>query len=138
LIGKRFTSSLSWFLPYPLLKFKEGDIIKVVNQACESCRTKAEERSVNLSFNPPSDPVTIVMDSFSVQRAFINVINNAIESSSARGNVAIGMESEKNDVAIRIKDFGSGMDRGPLKIFSFLFIQEKIREPALEWLSSKK
>ena len=97
------------------LEFKEGDIIKVINQAYESCRTKAEERGVNLSFNPLADPVNIVMDSFSVQRALMNVINNAIESSSAGGNVAISMESEKNDVAIRIKDSGSGMDRETLE-----------------------
>jgi signal transduction histidine kinase len=45
------------------------------------------------------------MDSFSVQRPLINVINNAIESSSAGGKVAISMESEKNDVAIRIPGY---------------------------------
>jgi len=107
------------------LEFKDGDIIKVLNQACESCRTKAEERSVNLSFNPPADPVTIVMDSFSVQRALINVIHNAIESSSAGGNVAISMETEKNDVAIRIKDFGSGMDRETLEGIFIPFYSRK-------------
>ena len=107
------------------LEVKEAAIIKVINQACESCRTKAEERGVNLSFNHPADPVHIVMDSFSVQRALINVINNAIESSSAGGNVAIGMESEKNDVVIRIKDFGSGMDRETLENIFIPFYSRK-------------
>jgi len=107
------------------LEFKEGDIIRVLNKACESCRTKAEERSVNLSFNHPADPVNIVMESFSVQRALINVINNAIESSSAGGNVAISMETEKNDVAIRIKDFGSGMDRETLEGIFIPFYSRK-------------
>lgn len=107
------------------LEVKEGDIIEVVNQACESCRTKAEERGANLSFNHPADPVNIVMDSFSFQRALINVINNAIESSSAGGNVAISMETEKNDVAIRIKDFGSGMDRETLENIFIPFYSRK-------------
>lgn len=107
------------------LEVKEGDIIKVVNQACESCRTKAEERGVNLSFNHPTDTINIVMDSFSVQRALINVINNAIESSSAGGIVAIGMETEKNDVAIRIKDFGSGMDKETLENIFIPFYSRK-------------
>jgi len=113
------------------LEVKEGDIIKVVNQACESCRTKAEERSVNLTFNPPADPVNIVMDSFSVQRALINVINNAIESSSARGNVAISTETEKNHVAVRIKDFGSGMDRETLENIFIPFYSRKDRGTGL-------
>ncbi|OGP90123.1 MAG: hypothetical protein A2157_17460 [Deltaproteobacteria bacterium RBG_16_47_11] len=107
------------------LEFKKEDIIKALNQACESCKTKAEERSVNLSFNPPADSVTIVMDSFSVQRALINVINNAIESSRARGNVAIGMESEKHDMVIRIKDLGSGMDRETLENIFIAFYSRK-------------
>ena len=107
------------------LEVKEADIIKVISQACESCRTKVEERSVTLSFNPPADPVNIVMDSFSVQRALINVINNAIESSSAGGNVAISMETEKNGVAIRIKDFGSGMDRETLEGIFIPFYSRK-------------
>ena len=112
---QRIVEGVLYFAKPIRLEFKERDMIRVVNHACGSCRTKAEERSVNLSFNPPADPVNIVMDSFSVQRALINVINNAIESSSAGGNVAISMESEKNDVAIRIKDSGSGMDRETLE-----------------------
>jgi signal transduction histidine kinase len=120
------------------LEIKEGDIIEVVNQACKSCRTKAEERGVNLSFNHPADPVNIVMDSFSVQRALINVINNAIESSSAGGNVAISMETEKNDVAVRIKDFGSGMDREALENIFIPFYSRKDTGTGLGMVIVKK
>lgn len=83
------------------------------DKGVDSKRRKRKACS-NLSFNHPADPVNIVMNCFGVQRALINVISNAIESSSAEGNVVKRRHQYgrlmKNGVAIGMKDFGSGMD----------------------------
>lgn len=101
------------------LEVREEDIHRVVQRACDSCKMKAEERNVILSMNIPIDPVNIEIDSFSLQRALINLINNAIEASPKGQRVIIGTETEKNHAVVKVKDFGSGMDQ---ETFENIFI----------------
>jgi len=97
------------------LELKKEDIHSVIQRACGLCRIKAEESEVILSVDVPTDPVNIEIDSFNLQRAIINLINNAIEASPKGQHVIIRTETEKNHVGVRVEDFGSGMDRETLE-----------------------
>ena len=107
------------------LELREEDIKAVIDQASDSCRTKAEERGVTLSKDIPNDPVAIVMDSFYMQRALINLINNAIEASGQGQEVIIRSATKKNHVVIRIKDSGPGMDPETLENIFVPFYSKK-------------
>jgi two-component system sensor histidine kinase HydH len=107
------------------LELKKEDIHRVVQQACDSCKIKAEEKNVVLSMNIPTDPVNIEIDSFSLQRAIINLINNAIEASPKGKHVIICTEIGKNHIAVKVKDFGSGMDKETLENIFIPFYSKK-------------
>ena len=107
------------------LELKKEDIHRVIQRACDSCKIKAEERDVILSADVPTDPVNIEIDSFNLQRAIINLINNAIEASPKGQHVIIRTETEKNHVAVKVKDFGSGMDRETLENIFVPFYSKK-------------
>jgi len=107
------------------LELKKEDIHRVIQRACDSCKIKAEERDVILSADVPTDPVNIEIDSFNLQRAIINLINNAIEASPKGQHVIIRTETEKNHVAVKVKDFGSGMDRETLENIFLPFYSKK-------------
>jgi len=107
------------------LELKEEDIRRVVQRACDSCKMKAEERGVVLSMDVPTDPVNIKIDSFNLQRAIINLINNGIEASPKGESVIIAAKSDKNQVVIKLKDHGSGMDTETLENIFIPFYSKK-------------
>ena len=120
------------------LELKKEDIHSVIQRACNSCKIKAEERDVILSADVPTDPVNIEIDSFNLQRAIINLINNAIEASPKGQHVIIRTETEKNHVAVKVKDFGSGMDRETLENIFVPFYSKKNRGTGLGMAIVKK
>jgi signal transduction histidine kinase len=85
-----------------------------------------EEKGVALSLDLPAEPVPVVMDGFQMQRALVNLVNNAIEASGTGQNVLLTAADEKNHLAVRIRDHGSGMSKEALeKIFTPFYTTKK-------------
>ncbi len=97
------------------LTLGEEDIGDIVNRACDSCRTRAEGEKVALSVDLPAEPVKLLIDGFHLERAIVNLINNAIDASREGGEVTISAVSDRDHMVIRIKDHGAGMDSETLK-----------------------
>lgn len=107
------------------LELKEEDILSVVRQACDSCDIKAEDREIVLSPDLPAGPVHISLDHLYLQRAIINLINNAMEASAKGQRVDIRVETRENQAVIKVKDFGSGMDQETLENIFLPFYSKK-------------
>jgi len=120
------------------LELKEEEIHRVIQQACDSCQIKAEERNVLLSMPLASDPVKIEMDSFNLQRAITNLINNAIEASPKGERVLLRTETEKNHVVVKVRDFGPGMDKETLENVFIPFYSKKSTGTGLGMTIAKK
>ena len=120
------------------LELKEEDLRNVIRQASESCMAKAEEKGVTLSVDIPDLPVTVATDSFNMQRALINLINNAIEASGKGQHVRIALVARKRLVAITIKDYGSGMDSETVENIFFPFYSKKSSGTGLGMAIAKK
>lgn len=86
---------------------------------------KAEGEGVTLSIDIPAEPVTMAIDSFQMQRALINLVDNAIEASRNGQNVIISMKHEKNDMVIKIKDRGIGIDKETIENIFMPFYSKK-------------
>jgi signal transduction histidine kinase len=119
-------------------EFKKEDIRTVIDQACDACKTKAEEAGVILTTDNPAAPVHIVMDCFSMQRALINLINNAIEASGEDQEVIIRGVTGKNHMVITIKDSGVGMDPETLENIFVPFYSRKNKGTGLGMAIVKK
>ena len=96
------------------MELKDEDMRNIVRQASEACKAKAEEKGVTLIVDAPDIPITQAIDSFTLQRALANIINNAIEASDKGQDVEIAVATRKRSMAITIRDHGSGMDRETL------------------------
>jgi signal transduction histidine kinase len=120
------------------LDIREEDIQGVIQRACDSCRIKAEERKIALCIELPGAPVHVEIDGFSFQRALVNLVNNAIEASSEGRNVIVRTETEKNHVVIKVKDFGSGMDKETLENIFIPFYSKKASGTGLGMAIAKK
>ncbi len=97
------------------LTFRKEDIRGIINRAYDSCKTKAEARGIILSMDMPAESVNIVIDGFYIERAIVNLINNAIDASGKGKRITIRTAFEKNFWVVRIKDYGSGMDNETLR-----------------------
>ena len=120
------------------MECKDDDIRSVVRHAYESCKTKAEEKEVTLSVSIPDIPITFVLDSFNMQRALVNLINNAIEASAKGQDVKIAVLTKKRGIAITIRDYGAGMDKETLENIFVPFYSKKIGGTGLGMAIAKK
>jgi len=92
------------------LDIRDYDVGETVTRAVETCRTKAVERGVALTANVPAEPVTISIDSFHVERALVNLIDNAVDASPSGGQVIVASAADSQGVFVTVKDHGAGMD----------------------------
>jgi len=117
---------------------KDVDIRESIRRACESCRTKADARSVTLTTHLPSVPVTIALDSFHIERALINLIDNAVDASHHGALVNITAATYRNEAVITIKDQGAGMNHETLANLFMPFFTTKHEGTGLGMPISRK
>jgi len=120
------------------LELKENDIRSVIKQASDFCKIKAEERGVVLTSDVPDNPLNIMIDSFQIQRALVNIISNAIEFSGKGQNVIITTKIKKRNLVIKIKDYGSGIDKETLENIFTSFYTKKSGGTGLGMSIAKK
>lgn len=97
------------------LDFRDVDIEELISRVVAVCRTKAAERGVPLVVNLPSAPISISVDSFHVERALVNLIDNAIDASRSGEEVVVTVREDKKGLCVAIKDCGKGMDSETLR-----------------------
>jgi signal transduction histidine kinase len=120
------------------LELKKNDVRNTLIAASESCRTKAEDKGITLIIDIPDSPVYSVIDEFNLQRALINLINNAIEASDSDQDVKISLAVKKEKLLIRVEDQGSGMDDETLENIFFPFYSKKSSGTGLGMAIAKK
>lgn len=107
------------------LELKEEDILGVVRRACESCQVRAEEKGILLDVELPASPLQVKIDGFNLQRAVANLISNAIDASAKGQRVVILVECMGGHATVRVRDFGSGMDKETLENIFIPFYSKK-------------
>jgi len=92
------------------LDVSDVDIRDIVRRAVEFCRIKADARSVSLISTLPSTKITTAIDCSHIERALINLIDNAIEASPRGALVTITVITARDGIVITINDQGAGMN----------------------------
>lgn len=120
------------------LEHQDVDIRDVILRAGESCRTKAESKGITVSMHLPSARVITSVDSFHIERALVNLIDNAVDASLSGTTVNISVATDRNNITITIKDQGSGMDSKTLASLFMPFYTTKKEGTGLGMSISKK
>jgi two-component system, NtrC family, sensor histidine kinase HydH len=120
------------------LELKEEDVRTIIRRVYDFCTTKAEEKGVTLSLDLPAEPMPVVMDGVQLQRALVNLVNNAIEASDTGQDVALDAAFGEKSQFIRIRDHGPGMDKEALEKLFIPFITTKKGGNGLGLSSAKK
>lgn len=122
----------------PALDLKEEDGRRVVESAYASCRAKAGEAGISLRLEVPPNPLPMVLDGLLVQRALVNLVYNALESSPRGQEVLVYLRPAGNGVRIGVRDSGSGMGSQTLKDIFLPFYSRKSEGTGLGMAIVKK
>ncbi len=110
--------------------FQITDVSFMTTNACELFMPLAEDKKITINQNIDPD-ITVKADIKMLQRAFTNILDNAIKYTSINGSIQVSLTKIEPWVVITIKDTGIGID--PIfneKIFERFFRTEASRTTA--------
>src|SRR6185295_14560645 len=81
---------------------------EVALAACESLAAAAETQAVSVSVSIPPD-IELPLERSRMERAFVNLIGNALEAMPAGGEVRIYAAMEEDSVLVHVEDDGPGI-----------------------------
>lgn len=82
------------------------DIVGLCRSVVADMAPLAISQGYNLSFEPEEEPILALADDASLQRALMNIVQNAIEHGGNRGTITIRVASNR---VIEIADDGDGI-----------------------------
>jgi len=129
-----------------LLKFQPDTPLRAVNEALELLRNRAEENNITINVNAPEAFAPLRIDSESLYRCLVNLIQNAIEAfdeESARQDgreiVVEALPAPDGGVIYRVCDNGPGIDAETQKhIFKGFFSTKGTRGTGIGLMMTKR
>ncbi len=91
-----------------------------------------------MTMHLPSTPLTTAIDSSHIERALINLIDNAVDASRRGAQVTITAVTDRNEIVITINDQGAGMDHETLASLFMPFYTTKNEGTGLGMPISRK
>ena len=101
-----------------LEKLEEVDIQKVLSEAYELVNIQAEAKSIDVTFEYPTEPPTISGNNTALVHLFMNLYSNAIKYNHKGGRIATQVRDENDTICISITNTGVGI---PQESLPFVF-----------------
>ena len=119
-----FMRNFADLVKLPPANKRPTDLPILVKAVMELMKIKAEERNVQLVFQPLAGPFIINADAEQLEQAFINIVKNSIEAIENGGIVEFAIEQKQR--LLTITDTGKGItDEESFKLFSPFFSTKK-------------
>ena len=101
------------------------DICSLILLAVRTCTPAVEERGHRLSVSLPQAPIKVLGDRLRLVQVFDNLIGNAAKYTLPGGEIAVGVSIQGAEVAVSIKDNGTGISREALPHIFELYVQDE-------------
>ena len=99
------------------------DALKVLTSAIETSQSLIQDGGRRLTVSMPPDPVIVDADPTRLAQVFSNLLNNAAKFSNAGANIAVSVDARADEVRVRVRDDGAGIDAPDLPRVFDLFSQ---------------
>ena len=117
---------------------KEQDATVLIRELLQTSAAKAEQEGVELAISITAQSLMVMGDPVYLQRALVNLVNNAIEASQQGQCVSIRLFRASDMAIIKIRDHGKGMDAETLKHLFIPFYSKKDSGTGLGMAVAKK
>lgn len=91
------------------------DLIQVVRDAVTDVRITAAGRGIDVAVTAPTEPLPVLADRAMLNRAFLNVLSNAVKFSHDDGHVEVGITHEMGRVTVTVTDHGIGIPQAEVE-----------------------
>lgn len=88
---------------------KPVDLTHALQQALESVRPQADAKGIELRFTGSSERAEVQGDPFLLEKAMMNLLQNAVAFAPSGGAVAVGLSCQDDRCTITIQDNGPGI-----------------------------
>jgi two-component system phosphate regulon sensor histidine kinase PhoR len=92
------------------IRLETAQLCPIVESAVEACQEKAVQKQIQLKWECPEDLMASVNQTL-IERAMINLIDNAVNYSQNRQTVIIRARQENGQILIEVEDSGIGISR---------------------------
>ena len=99
------------------------DLRDLASRAAEIARPLIESRRHELSISLPPDPIPLLADAARIEQVLVNLLNNAAKYTEPGGRIALDVERDGDEVVVRVRDNGIGIDPALLPHIFDLFTQ---------------
>lgn len=109
------------------LELEESFVIKILNDAVESIRDKAQSRGMRLLISCPED-LTVKVNHGLLEQALINLLDNAVKYSPSGSAVYLGAKTGEDGTVIYVRDEGIGIpSRDASRLFERFYRVDRAR-----------
>jgi signal transduction histidine kinase len=104
------------------LLYESCDLNELILSTIDDLRPLAEDRKHQVSYEPPSEPITIIADSSRIGSVINNLLSNAIKFTDDGGKIGIEVNWDDDTITVSVSDNGPGIpDDEVSRIFEHLF-----------------
>lgn len=96
------------------LKLEPVDITEMIQDVAELYSAVAEDQKINISLRIIEEPLIVAADRSRLQRAFANLLDNALKFTPQRGQVTLETAHQGDNIEITIADSGIGIGKKDL------------------------
>lgn len=105
------------------LRRSEIELSSVIQQAVEAARPHVDAAGHNLIVDLPTEPIYLNADRARLAQMFGNLLNNSSKYTRPNGTIWLTAKRIDNDVAVTVKDNGTGIPRDKLDSIFDMFTQ---------------
>jgi len=118
---RRITHQLLGFVRKQEKSFMETDLKALADETVEFLGKEARQNNIEISIQAGGEGV-IWSNPYEIRQVLINLVTNAIHATPAGGRITIGIDDQREGVALTVTDTGSGIPKENLdKIFEPFF-----------------
>ncbi len=93
------------------MKQEPCDLNKIIAEANDVLAVLMKEKEIEFSVNVAKDSAGVFADSDQIKRVFINLINNAIKYTPAKGKISVRTKGLDKSIQVDIADTGCGIPK---------------------------
>jgi two-component system phosphate regulon sensor histidine kinase PhoR len=113
------------------IKFSEGKIRKVLENAIRACDLNAENKKIGIELSCPED-ISAKINAQLLEEAVINLLDNSIKYSDVDGTIYIEVSQGAGKIFISVRDEGQGIEKEHLpRLFERFYRVDKARSRQL-------
>ncbi len=109
------------------IELEKGKLSQVINNSVNLFSHQLKEKNIDIDIKI-NDKCEFLMDEFLLERAFVNIIDNAIKYSDEGDKINIGSFENENEIHIKFTDYGIGIPEKYLpRLFERFYRVDKAR-----------